>query len=118
MFTVKNAGRLLLLGPDKNGLWGFPSEEFDGALNGGLDDTVRRSLTKIMGGSGCVKSEARCVSTFVARNGEALEAVYVFSIETHDDCVTKCHMWARPDELNELEIDFRTAALMKVGVVK
>jgi len=110
VLAIRNAGRMLLLGPDESGAWGFPSEEFDGKLNGSLDDTIRRSLGKI---SSAVVSSIKCIGSFVAKRGNTVETVYNFSIKLAGRGVDKPHMWVLPEELEGMELDFRTAALLK-----
>jgi len=109
VFVIKNAGRVLLLGPDENGAWKFPSEEFDGELNGSLEDTIRRSL-KILR---IAQPDVKCIGSFVAKRGDVVEAVYNFSAEAAEDSVMGPHMWVAPDELVGMELDFRTAAFLK-----
>lgn len=110
VFAIRSGGRMLLLGPDENGAWGFPSEEFDEALNGSLDDTVRRSLRRILTGAG---AEAECVGSFVAKRGNTIETVYNFSVAVPNDAVHGQHMWIAPSELGRMELDLRTAAFLK-----
>lgn len=112
VFVIKNAGRVLLLGPDENGAWKFPSEEFDGELNGSLEDTIRRSLKKILR---IAQPDVKCIGSFVAKRGDVVEAVYNFSAEAAEDSVTGPHIWVAPDELVGMELDFRTAAFLKAG---
>jgi len=112
VLAIRNAGRVLLLGPDESGAWGFPSEEFDGKLNGSLEDTIRRSLKKILR---IAQPDAKCVGSFVAKRGDVVEAVYNFSAEAAEDSVMGPHMWVAPDELVGMELDFRTAAFLKAG---
>jgi hypothetical protein len=112
MFEIRNGNRVLILGPDERGIWKFPSEEFDGELNGSLEDTIRRSLKKI---SRIAQPNAKCVGSFVAKRGDVVEAVYNFSAEAAEDSVMGPHMWVAPDELEGMELDFRTAAFLKAG---
>ena len=110
MFEIRNAGRVLLLGPDENGSWKFPSEEFDSKLNGSLEDTIKRSLRKFL----CVAQPGtECVGSFVAKRGNVVEVIYNFSAELADDSVNQPHMWVAPGELEGMELDFRTAAFLK-----
>jgi hypothetical protein len=110
VFSIMNAGRVLLLGPDENGAWKFPSEEFDGKLNGSLEDTILRSLRKFLR---VAQPDAKCIGSFVAKRGNIVEAVYNFSVEAAEDSVMGPHMWVAPDELEGIELDFRTAALLR-----
>ena len=110
MFEIRNAGRVLLLGPDENGAWKFPSEEFDGELNGSLEDTIMRSLRKFLR---IAQPDAKCVGSFGAKRGDVVEAVYNFSAEAAEESVTGPHMWVLPEELEGMALDFRTAALLK-----
>lgn len=109
--AVKNKGRVLLLGPDASGAWRFPSEEFDGELNGNMDSTIRRALGKIFPGI----SRTKCIGSFVAKRGDVVEAVYNFSADARGREVPEPHMWVAPDEMEGMELDFRTAAFLKAG---
>ena len=109
--AVKNKGRVLLLGPDASGAWRFPSEEFDGEINGNMDSTIRRALGKMFPGI----LRTKCVGSFVARRGDVVEAVYNFSAYARGRDVDGPHMWVAPDELVGMELDFRTAAFLKAG---
>jgi hypothetical protein len=114
VFMIKNAGRVLLFGPDEDGAWGFPSEEFDNGLNGGLEDTASRSLRNILGAeTGIEAYGARCIGSFVAKRGNLVEAVYVFSADMAEDGIARPHVWVVPEELGRMELDLRTAAFLK-----
>jgi len=114
VFMIKNAGRVLLFGPDKDGAWGFPSEEFDSGLNGGLEDTASRSLRSILGaGIEVGTCGAKCIGSFVAKRGNVVEAVYIFSTDLAEDRVSRPHMWVVPEELGRMELDLRTSAFLK-----
>lgn len=116
IFVVKNAGRLLLLGPDKNGQWGFPSEKFDGRLNGNLESTLMRLSAKFLKP---MQRKAKCVKSFVSRNGNTIEVVYNFTADASEGDVPKPHMWVLPKELRGLELDVRTTAFAEAcGLVK
>jgi len=110
VFAIKNAGRMLLVGPDENGCMGFPSKEFDGSLNGSLDDTMRRTLD---GFTSSRDATAECTGSFVARRGDSIEVVYNFSATVADENIRVPHVWARPSEMKTMDLDSRTAACLK-----
>ena len=113
VFSIRNAGRVLLLGPDENGAWKFPSEEFDGKLNGNLESTLRRLSAKFLKSP---QLKAKCVKSFVSMMGNTVEVVYNFTMDVREGDVTEPHIWIVPRELIGLELDVRTNAFMKASV--
>ncbi|MCX6821122.1 MAG: hypothetical protein NT016_04225 [Candidatus Aenigmarchaeota archaeon] len=110
VFAMKNAGRMLLVGPDESGCMGFPSKEFDGNLNGSLDDTMRRTLD---GFTSSRDVPVEYTGSFVARRGGVVEVVYNFSADSPDESIRVPHVWASPVEIKTMDVDFRTAACLK-----
>jgi len=110
VFSIKNAGRMLLVGPDEDGCMGLPSKEFDGNLNGSLNDTMRRTLEGFMDSR---DAPVECIGSFVAKRGDAIEVVYNFSADMPDESVRVPHIWARPSEMKTMDVDFRTTACLK-----
>jgi hypothetical protein len=110
VFAIKNAGRMLLVGPDENGCMGFPSKEFDGSLNGSLDDTMRRTLDGFIGSH---DATTECIGSFLARRGDSIEVVYNFSATVAGENIRVPHVWARPSEMKTMDLDPRTAACLK-----
>jgi len=108
--SIRNAGRVLLVGPDGNGCMGFPSEEFDGSLNGSLMDTMRRTLGLFIDDR---DEGADFMGSFVAKRGNVVEVVYNFSVDASDGSIRVPHIWSVPGEMEGMELDFRTAACLK-----
>ena len=111
--AINKEGKFLLLKHDKTGVWGFPYEEFDGNLNGNLDDTVKRAL-KIV--ADLTEQKIDYLGSFLRKEKTRILIGYSFLIENFKGSVLpKTHKWLTKNEMENIKLDKNTLTFLKLN---
>jgi len=110
--AISKKGEFLLLKYDKGGVWGFPYEEFDGSLNGSLDDTVRRALKVV---ADLRQQKIDYLGSFLRKETARILIGYNFSIEDFEGTVlAKTCKWLTKKEMEKIKLDKNTLTFLKL----
>lgn len=110
--AISKKGKFLLLKYSKNDVWGFPYEEFDGNLNGSLDDTVRRALKVV---ADLTQQKIDYLGSFLRKEKSRILIGYNFSIENFEGTVlAKTCKWLTKAEMEKIELDKNTLTFLKL----
>ncbi len=111
--AINKEGKFLLLKHDKNNVWGFPYEEFDGNLNGSLDDTVKRAL-KIV--ADLTEQKIDYLGSFLRKEKTRILIGYSFLIENFKGSILpKTHKWLTKNEMEKIKLDKNTLTFLKLN---
>jgi hypothetical protein len=106
--AVKKGGKIMLV-EKGGGRWGFPSAEFDKALNGSLDDIVRRCLLAISPAA----QKTRHLGSFLRKEDGRLVVAYNFLIEDLEGDACGSCMLVPKEELGSATLDSGTAGFLE-----
>ena len=111
--AINKKGKFLLLKCSKNDVWRFPYEEFNGNLNGNLDDTVKRAL-KV--DADLTKQKIDYLGSFLRKEESRILIGYNFSIENFKGPVLpKMYKWLTKNEMEKIKLDKNTLTFLKLN---
>ena len=111
--AINKEGKFLLLKDGKSGGWGFPYEEFDGNLNGSLDDTVKRAL-KIV--ADLTEQKIDYLGSFLRKEKTRILIGYSFLIENFEGTILpKTYKWLTKNEMEKIKLDKNTLTFLKLN---
>jgi len=140
MIAIKEDDKILLFKDEKSGFWKLPSEEFDDALNGDLDNTVKRTLKNFLGKSITAKApyeilgdinkiyeKIEYLGSFLKKKNDKILIGYSFLVENPDfesgtrDAIKHVDAeWFRKEEIEKgrienTKVDKNTLIFIKIN---
>ena len=109
--AVIKEGKLLLF-DKKDGHWGFIYEEFDGKLNGNLNDTAKRALVKLVN----CENNVDYLGSFIRNENSRITIMYNFILKVFGEVsVFGKHKWVDQGVLPKTKLDKNSSTFLSVN---
>ncbi len=115
--AIKRGDRYLIIPKNEEKvMWGFPHEIFEEALNGNLNDTLKRILENVVTDVRQSTNKLDYLGAIIKKDEDSIFIDYSFLLDGLGVSIkAKNFKWVERNELRTFELDSNTSTFLKVN---